>query len=457
MKTRIIQISMAIFALTSAMACSHTTTPKAGLDPDHSFRASAPKAGPTPELNIPVAAEAILENGLKIFVQQKPNLPLVTIGLVFKRGSASDPVGKEGLARVVGDFLRAGTTELSATDFAEKIETLGSSLRIRVREDSTVLAVTMTKDNLVTIFNLMSDAILKPALAPDELERIRRKRLASLLQEKDNPRSIVGRHFRKEIYGAHPYGHPASGNEAGLKAITQEDVQEFIRLNLTPQNAAIIFAGAITLDEAREMTQRQFGSWERTADEATSISSPQKRVPLRLVINRADAPQSQLKVGHPGIARETPDYLALVLCNTVLGGSFNSRINYNLREEKGYTYGARSSFSFLRHGGSFVVSTGVRSDSTIASLSEIFKEVEKMKQKGVSEDELNLAKSTYRFSLPGYFQTIYSMASMMSKLFIYDLPLDYYKTLPAQVEKISTDDILKVAKKYLHPEELSII
>ncbi len=418
--------------------------------------ASAPQPGLEPAFFAPVPVEQVLDNGLRVLVVSKRNLPLVHIRVLLRGGSALDPPSVPGLAMFYGETLRAGTDEMGSEALADAFESLGASLHVEVGTESIELSATTLREHADRLVELLGAVLLRPAFAVDELERVRKRLIISLQQERDEPTALADRLFWQTVYAEHPYGHAVSGSASALTKITREDLLAYGGRVAQAKNATLVLVGDVDEPHASQMARGAFGTWtpgEQVADVALPTAAPARIV----IIDQPSAPQSQLRIGALGVARSSPDRDALLLCNAVLGGQFNSRINMNLREDKGYTYGAFSRFAFMRRPGPFVVSTGVRTDASAPAIDEILREVATMRETSVTQEELNNARNLYVLSLPSAFQTIAGMASSVAQLSLYDLPLDYFRTLPARLAAITTADVLRVAAQHLSLEALSIV
>jgi zinc protease len=420
------------------------------------FRSQPPPAGEVPELRAPVPEKRVLGNGLTVYVVEKRDLPLVHARFVLESGSANDPRGKLGLAGFVADMLKAGTKTRNAQQIADEIETLGASLDISVDEDATSVGFTSMTPNYPAALDVVTDVLQNSVFAKDEVERTRKRRLAALEQQADDPSSTATRVFQEVVFGAHPYAHLVLGHEADVSKMTQADLLAFYKKSFRPANTSVIVVGDVTVDAAIDLITRKVGGWKGDTSATPPPPDATPRGRELTLVNRADAPQSQLRIGHLGVARSHPDYFPLIMANAILGGMFNSRINMNLREAKGYTYGARSAFDFLRSRGSFVVYSGVRSDVTAEAIREVLKEINLMRESNVSPEELLHAKNSYSLSLPSMFQTVGAIASMVANIHVYDLPLDYYQHLPEKIAAVTIDDVRRVTREHINPEQLSI-
>jgi zinc protease len=305
---------------------------------------------------------------------------------------------------------------------------------------------------------LVSDILLHPVFAPDEIERIRHDRLTQILQQKDNPGILATKHFFQAVYGtSHPYGFMDVGTEESNRAVTQNLLAEFYRTGYFAANAALVVAGDITEPELRNLAEKFLGNWDSMGSVLGPPAITQKLSRRIVIVDRPDASQTALRIGHVGAPHSHPDYVALDVMNTALGGLFSSRINQNLREQHGYTYGASSAFVFRRGAGPFLVGTSVRTDATAPAVLEIFHEIDRMRQSEITEEELLASKDSIARSLPGQFETTPESASSIGQLFVHNLPLTYYHDLPQKIDQVTAGDVQKAAQSHLHPEEMIII
>ncbi len=421
------------------------------------FRKTIPKAGPKPILRAPQGTREILPNGMTLITVEKRNLPLIHTQVVFKSGSAADPQKFPGLAGFTSAILKTGTTTRNAQALSDEVETRGSFIGSDVSEDTIGFSFTALTENHEAVLEILGDILQNPNFSEAEIERQRAQRLTALAQGKDDPRQIVRRVFKRSIFGTHPYGHNPLGTEESLQAIGSTQLRDFYSEHIRPANAAIIVVGDISKLQIKKSIERTFGKWKSSDGITSAPETPSSNASGVFLVDKPGAAQSQLRIGHLGVSRSHPDYFAIVLCNAILGGQFNSRINMNLREDKGYTYGARSFFSFKRGVGAFGVATGVNTDVTAPAISEILNELETIRTQDVSPKELSNAQNYYSLSLPGYFQTVNGIASMFSNIYTYDLPMNYYQELPHKLGKVTIADIRRVAQSTLKPENLAIV
>jgi zinc protease len=429
----------------------------AAPDPEP-WRATPPAGAKAAALQLPAPERFALPNGLTIYHVEDHHLPLVTAGLFFRTGSAADPSDLPGLAGIASAMAEEGTRQWDALALADRLHELGAAWDGQLDVDSGLRRVSCLSANARSAMAVLAEVALHPTFPESELERVRQDRLAALMQEKDSPPAVAERVFLPSLYGpAHPYGHVALGTEAALKKITREDVVRFHEKQHTPKNAALVIVGDIKEKDARAMAAELFGSWSGEAPPPPSFSDRKASGDRVIVVDKPAMPQTRIMVGQVGVARSDPDYDRLSLMNTVMAGGFTSRVNHNLREVHGYTYGTYGSLSENRGEGRIAISGGIRADVTGPALSELFKEVQSMKDQPVTEEELARARGSRIEALPGRFQTQDAVTGQIGSLFTFGLPDDYFRTLPAQLGAITGQDLTDMARKYLTPERMLVV
>jgi len=437
------------------------TAPGAGaesVNPDEPWRNDPPAATEAKALQIPVPSSFELANGLTVFVSERRGLPIVSAALVVKTGSGANPADKPGLANFTAAMLDEGTTTRSALQIADEVAQLGASLNTSSTMDASQVTAVSLARNFPALLDLMADVVRRPSFPAEEIDRQRRSRLASLVQQRENASLVANTAMYAALYGsAHPYGYPELGTEGSNTAMTREDMQGLWSKNFVPNNAALVVSGQVTVADLKPLVEKAFGDWQRGAPAQPSLGNPATTGARVVFVDKPNAPQTQVRVASIGVPRATPDYEVLSILNDTLGGLFSSRINLNLREQHGYTYGARSQFVFRRAAGPFLISSGVRTDVTGPAVSEIFKEVNRIREALVTPEELSLAKDSQVRSLPAVFETSARVTASTADIYIYDLGLDYYTKLPARVSAVTADQVKAAAEKYLVPDKLLVI
>lgn len=436
----------------------HTKDKAAATAQDRdAFRNTVPVAESAPALNLPTPERTTLDNGLGLWVFPKRDLPLVQVVALIKSGSAADPKGQEGLASLTAEVMRRGTRGRSSQAIALEVENLGGSLDVGVQDDATVLEVGALTQNIGPVLDVMADVLQNASFERDAFERAQKQRLTELLQLQSEPRACAQTVFRKVAFGAHPYGHTGRGSPRSVRGLHPATLAHFYAQHMLPTNTQIIVVGDVSTEEAKAMIEARLGAWRGNHVPLPAPRPPQAMPREIALVHRPEAAQAQLSVGGIGLSRNDPDYYPAVLANAVLGGLFNSRLNMNLREDKGWTYGVRSMFAFLRAPGPFVISTSIRNDAAVAGITEIFKEIVRMRDEEVSAEELTAAKNRFALSLPANFESIDGLAQMISTLALHDLPLEHYRELPAALARVTAQDVQRVMREHIVPENLHVV
>ncbi|MGH8188437.1 MAG: M16 family metallopeptidase, partial [Steroidobacteraceae bacterium] len=305
---------------------------------------------------------------------------------------------------------------------------------------------------------IMAAVALRPTFPQQDLERLRQERLTSLLQAQDDPASIAPMTFGRLLYGAtHRYGTAGIGTTATLKALTADDLRAFHAAYYTPSSATLIVVGDVRMDAVAPLLEQQFGAWKGAAQTRTAIpAAPQPAQRQVFIVDKPGAEQSQIRIGWIGVPRSTPDYFTLVVMNTVLGGSFTSRLNQNLRETHGYAYGASSAFDMRLSAGPFVAAAGVQSDKTAEALREFFNELEAIR-KPVTDVELTKAKNYLALGLPSDFETTGDLSRRIEEMIVYGLPDDYFGQYVARVQAVTPPAVQKAAAAYIQPSKFIVV
>jgi zinc protease len=400
----------------------------------------------------PVPQSFKLANGLTVILNERGNLPIVNAALVFRTGSDANPVDKPGLANFTVAMLDEGTATRSSLQLADDVAQLGAMLATSSSMDNSNAVVSVLKRNFPAAMKLLGDVVLNPTFPAAEVERQRGQRLSQLIEERQQPGAVASKTMAAALYGPqHPYGYSELGTEAATKTMSREDMLAFWRANFVPNNAALVVAGAISAAELKALAEENFGQWQPGQPRTVALGTPATTRAQAVMVDMPGAAQTMLRIGNVAVPRSTPDYAALEVMNTALGGLFSSRINMNLREEHGYTYGAGSVFRYRRSNGPFIIYTSVRTDVTGAAVREIFKEVDRMVAVPLTADELALSKDSLVRSLPGQFETSSQALGSFADTFVYDLGLDYFARLPQRINAVDAAAVQDVAKRHLVP------
>ena len=429
------------------------------VNEDEPWRQNQPQIPPARTfLQVPVPESATLPNGLQLILLQRTNLPVVSANLVVRTGSDSNPASAPGLANFAVAMLDEGTTTRNALEIADQVAQLGATLGTNSTMDSSTISTRALKKNFAAALELVADVAQRPSFPAEEIERQRAARLGQLVQQRENANALAAKIVANVLYGeGHPYGFTELGTEASVKAMTREQMLAFWRQNFVPNNAALVVAGDISMAELRALAEKAFGGWERGTPARPALTAPNPGDSKIVIVDRPGAPQTQLRVVTVGAARSSDDFRPLQVMNMALGGSFSSRINMNLREKNGYTYGAGSQFVFRKAAGPFQVFSAVRTDVTAPAVTEVLREVRGIQEGAMPAAELQRVKDALTYSLPGAFETSANAAASLANIYVYDLGLDYYTQYAESVNRVSADQALAVARKYLQPDRLIVI
>jgi len=422
-------------------------------------RTKPPKPGPPKDVQFPDYFDTTLPNGINVLVIENNKIPAVSVRMVFKDAGSFYDGEKYGLASLTAEMLTKGTANRSATEIAEEIDFVGGSINAGSDWDGSYISLSVLKKHLSTGIDILSDVAQNPVFADDELARVKEQRLSSILQGKDDAGHLSDKKFNKVVYGELPYSNPAEGTEVTVKDIKREDLADFYKMNYYSGNLIIAFVGNITKEEALKITGEKFSNLPKDGMNRVNSFKYNETSGIKnvYVINKPGAVQSNLRVGHLGIPRNNPDYIAVTIMNTILGGYFGSRINYNLREKHGFTYGARSYFNPHLYSGDFSVDTDVRNEVTDTSITLILGELNRMISEEVTDEELETVKNYMTGVFPLQLETANAVASRVINLKLYNLPKDYYSKYISAINALTKQDILDAAKKYINPENITIV
>ncbi len=422
-------------------------------------RTKKPVEGKNPSFSLPKIQKGILSNGLKLMLVEHNELPIVQMQFVFHTGATYDPIEKPGLFNLMMRMMDAGTKKRSLLEISDEFAFLGSRFSASTNYDGSFVSVTTLKKNLEKTVEIVAD-ILENSIFPEtEFTRIKNEVLTGLMQQKDRPEVIANKVFSKILYGQlHPYGNPVDGTDESVNKISVEDVRTYFSNYIIPDNATLIIVGDVKIDKIKSLLEKKLKTWKNGETEIKNIPAPEADFTSGIyVVNKAKAPQSQIRVGGIGVRRNTPDYFALEVMNMILGGAFNSRINWNLREQKGYTYGARSNFAYRKEAGPFSAGGGFKSSVTDSCVYELLAEIKKMRNSDVTVEELEFAKNSLVRGFPRTFETLSQIAGYLGSLVLYNLPDDYFNSYIQNIEKVTIEDVRRVSEKYLHPDKMAIV
>jgi len=421
-------------------------------------RSKPPELGPPPRVALPPIVTRELPNGLKLLIVEQHELPLADFVLLVGSGSTTDPAGKTGAANLTSAMLREGTATRKSLEIADQIAFLGINLSPSSSWESSTLSLHTPTAQVDSALALFADVALHPSFPANEFERIRKSRLTDLIRLKDQGPAIANLAFPAIIYGSgHPYGAATLGTEASVKSLSIADLQNYYQANFKPNNSTLIIVGDVNPSQIEQKINAVFGGWQRGDVAPLNYADPPKAGTTTIyLIDKPGAAQSSFRIGSVGVPRSTKDYFALLVMNTILGGSFTSRLNQNLRETRGYTYGAGSRFDMRRAAGPFSASAEIVAAKTDSALLEFMKELNGIRQ-AVPANELSRAKRFLQLQLPGNFETTQDIAFQMIPVALYGLPMDYYNNYVQNIEAVTQADVARVAQQYINPASLTVV
>jgi predicted Zn-dependent peptidase len=422
-------------------------------------RSTPPQPGPPPEVRLPAVQKRALSNGLPVWIVEHHEVPVAQVDLVIRSGTAADPAGRYGVASFAAAMLDEGAGSRDALQIADAVDYLGAELSTGSATDASFVRLHAPVARLADALPVMADVALRPTFPGAELERIRQERLTALQQSRDDPAQIVAAAFPLIVFGPeHRYGTGAIGTTDTLKAMGVADLRAFHATHYQPSNALLIVVGDVSVDEILPLLESQFGSWKAGAGAAPArVAEPPQLGSRRVVIvDKPGAAQSQVRIGWVGVPRSTEDYYALQVLNTILGGSFTSRLNQNLRETHGYAYGARSAFDMRRVAGTFFATAGVQTDKTAESVKEFFTELTNI-LKPMTPVEIAKGRNYLALSYARDFESTRDIATQLAEMYIYDLPADFFDTYVQKIQGVSVESVQRAARKYIQPDKFAVV
>jgi len=427
--------------------------------PDSSFRAQPPAPGTPVEFRAPVPTQLTLGNGLRVFLIERHDVPLVAVSLAVRSGAETEPAGKAGLASLALDLLDEGTPSRDAAAVARAFEDLGARYGTGSDADSSRLSVTALSDTLGPVLEVFADVALNPSFRAPDVERVRVERLGQIAQALDDPASVGQHVLSRVIFGEkHPWGYPGEGTVKSVKSISRKDLVAWHKAWFRPANAALFVVGDTDAATLQPLLESRFGAWkDAAAPKAARYSHPKAGARVVTLVDKPDAPQSQIWIGEVGVASTAPDIFPVRVMNNILGGTFNSRLNGNLRTEHAYSYGVFSYYDTHREAGPFIAAGGVVSEKTADALGEFMKELARMKSGEVSDAELADAKEGLIRAIPALFASNDQTAGAYSRAWAHGLPVDYYATYQERVQSVTKDDVANAARQRLHPDDMAIV
>lgn len=423
-------------------------------------RSKPPVVGEARDFKFPPYHEVTLKNGIRLFIVEDRRLPLITVKFVIKSGACRDlafGADKSGLASITSDLLVKGTDEMNAVQIAEKIDFHGASVSNGCDYDASSLVLTSLSRYFPELFYIASDLVLKPVFFEEEIVREKQQIKNSLLSCLDEGSFLSERAFKRNVYPDSPYGFNVEGNITTIEGINRENIFAYHTKYYSPENLIVTIVGDISREDAVSLVKSKFDDWKNVSgvEEQKFTGTLNKGIKV-VAVEKKGAVQSDILVGHLSVKRNNPDYIPMAVMNTLLGGFFTSRINKNLREVNGYTYGARSYFNFRKYLGDFCVETNVENSLTYKAVKEIIFELDKLKNENISDAELDSVKKYLTGSFPLQLETPNAIANKIINLELFDIEKDFYDTFMSKVNSVTVNDVRNAAEKYLHPDSLVI-
>ncbi|MFZ2492453.1 MAG: pitrilysin family protein [Thermoanaerobaculia bacterium] len=421
-------------------------------------RSTPPVPGESRPYHFPRITRTTLPNGLRVLVAENHGAPLVSLRALVRSGADHDTRMTAGLASLTAEVLDEGAAARDAIQIAEDIGTLGGSLGSGTDWDASYVSVDVLSRNVEAASEIFADVTARASIPEDGVERVRVERLTEIIQQRDEPSAIAGKRFSNLLYGSGAYGNSITGNADSVSRLTAADFRAFYEAHYVPNNSSVVVSGDIDSAAAVRLVEATFGAWARGQQPDAPTIAPVRFDRSRIyVIDRPTAVQSEIRVGHLGVPRSCEDYFAVSVMNAILGGVFNSRINLNLREKHGYTYGARSTFAFRRQAGPFVIAAPVRNEVTRESIGEVLAELRRIRTGDIEERELSDTKNYLMGVFPATVQTASDIAGRLIDMELYGLPEDYFDHYRDNIAAIGPDDIVRAARKYIDPENVLVV
>jgi zinc protease len=450
-------IPTAMLALTAVLLAGDAQLAEAQDRPDRSV---PPSTDPAPSLALPDIHKHTLSNGLPVWIVEMHEVPVVDVTVIVKSGATSDPAGRFGTASFTAAMLDEGAGSRDALELADAIEILGASLTTGASYDASTVQLHTLAETFEQALPLLADVVLRPTFPAAEVDRLRAERLTTLVQLVDDPAQLASAAFSRVLYGPqHRYGTTVLGTRSANESLSADDLRAFHTAHYRPDNAHILVVGDVVPADVLASLERAFGSWTASGPVPPAPALDDVAAPTRrrvFLIDKPGAPQSQIRIGTIGVARATPEYHAIEVANTMLGGSFSSRLNMNLRERNGYSYGAGSQFAMRRAAGPFVALAGVQSDKTREALVEFVSELQGMGTPPAG-DELTRVRNLEALGFPRGFETTRAMAARLAELVVYDLPESAFEEYVDAIQAVTAEDVARVGRERMPADRMVVV
>ena len=414
--------------------------------------------GPPQVLAAALGQREVLPNGMVLLFSEKRAVPILTVTMLIQAGAIQDPPDKPGVANLTAELITQGTTARTATQISEAIEFVGGSLSLGAGQDVATVSLSVLSRDLDLGLELLADILLNPTFAPDEIKRKAQEVLAGIQRKQEDPGEVAGEAFAALVFGPHPYGRPVEGTETSVPTITREDLVRFHQTNYRPNKTILAVVGDVSLSDLKRRLEARLGGWQPGGPAFTPPPDPAPLTrPVVRTIQR-DVTQANILLGHLGVTRDNPDYYAIQVMNYILGGGgFASRILDKIRDDMGLAYSAYSYFNANKLDGGYTVGMETKNASAKVAIDETLKIIERMRQEPVTDKELQDAKDFITGSFPRKMDTNAKIAELLAQVEFFNLGLNYFEVYEREILKVTKDDMLAAAKKYLHPDNINIV
>ncbi|MCG6956818.1 MAG: insulinase family protein [Gemmatimonadetes bacterium] len=422
-------------------------------------RSRVPGVAAPSEMKFPEIQDYRLQNGLRVVLWERTALPLVSLQLQFRGGASAHPAQKAGLAALTADMLDEGTSTRNALEIAGTVDLLGATLTSSAGYDASQVRLSILRDKLADGLAVMADIVMHPTFPESEFTRVRKERLDRVLQRSAEPAAMADDAFVRTLYGTdHPYGASLLGTSETLEDLVREDVESFFHARYAPGQATLVVVGDIERAALDSLLAASFAGWQGHGEDLHALPMASGApAPGIYVVDKPGAAQSEVRVGYVAVDRKTPDYYPLTVLNTVLGGTFTSRLNLKLREEKGYTYGAGSAFDMRVAPGPFEAAAAVATPVTDSAVADFVEEIDRLSREDVPNEELERARNFLALRLPQRFESVDDVVRRLAELVLYDLPLGFYSDYVTAVQGVDAGAVRRAAERYLPVSRMIIV
>lgn len=412
------------------------------------------------QYKLPEYSTFTLDNGLKVYLMERHNVPVISVSVLIPAGAINDDPAKAGLASLTATALKHGTENYSKAELDETIDFVGSYVSTGTSKEYSYLSSKFAAKDRDKMLDIIKDILLHPVFDAEEFEKEKNRLLVNLDQQKESPRRVIGDYFNKLIYGDHAYGNISSGIKNTVSTLTVEDIKAFHVKNYLPTHAAISIVGDFSSQDMKKKISMLFKNWEKDPVIADMITSKSFEIPEEnrvLLVNKDDAKETTFYIGQKGISRNNPDFVAIEVINTLFGGRFTSMLNDELRVNSGLTYGARSRFSTLKNAGTFYISTFTATETTEQAIDKALEVLHQLHEKGIDEKNLTSGKNYVKGQFPPEYETTSQLANLLTQMFWYDFDESFINNFEKNVDELNVEKANEIIKTYFPKENLQFV